>query len=404
MVNQKIVSQARPIRDSIDQKLFNAVCSRSLVYNTCWEDPAVDRKALRIQPDDRMLVITSAGCNVLDYALLGPNRIFAVDANPRQSALLELKIAGIRHLEFEDFFAVFGQGHHANFHSIYHHALRPHLGEFARGYWDEREHWFRGRSGENGFYFYGLSGWVARGFRGYLGMRKALRNAIGALMEAKDLEEQRRIYDKEVQSLLWTRDVNWILSRQATMTMLGVPHPQRKEVQRQHRDGVAGFVREAIEYVFRSLPVRTNYFWTLYLRGHYLRDCCPEYLREPRFNELKKGLVDGIEVHTSTVTDFLCSGDRRISKFVLLDHMDWMSSAYPEALQEEWLAIAKSASPGARVIFRSAHRNPAYLDKVIIEGRPMKEHLRFHDGLALALEPLDRVHTYAGFHIADMPA
>ena len=57
----------------MDQKIFDSIYSRSLVYNTCWEDPAVDRQALDIRPDDRMLVITSAGCNVLDYALLGPN-------------------------------------------------------------------------------------------------------------------------------------------------------------------------------------------------------------------------------------------------------------------------------------------------------------------------------------------
>ncbi len=30
--------------------------------------------------------------------------------NPRQNALLDLKLAGIRHLEFEDFFAMFGEG------------------------------------------------------------------------------------------------------------------------------------------------------------------------------------------------------------------------------------------------------------------------------------------------------
>jgi S-adenosylmethionine-diacylglycerol 3-amino-3-carboxypropyl transferase len=76
-----------------------------LVYNCCWEDPAVDRRALDLRADDTMLVITSAGCNVLDYALTGPARIHAVDANPRQTALLELKLAGIRQLDFDDFFA-----------------------------------------------------------------------------------------------------------------------------------------------------------------------------------------------------------------------------------------------------------------------------------------------------------
>lgn len=60
--------------------------------------------------------------------------------------------------------------------------------------------------------------------------------------------------------MLWTRSVDWMLSRQITMSMLGVPHPQRKEVERQHVNGIGGFVREAVEYVMRQLPVWTNYF------------------------------------------------------------------------------------------------------------------------------------------------
>ena len=67
-------------------------------------NPQQTRQALMLRPDDVMLVITSAGCNVLDYAIDGPARIHAVDANPRQTALLELKLAGIRHLGFDDFF------------------------------------------------------------------------------------------------------------------------------------------------------------------------------------------------------------------------------------------------------------------------------------------------------------
>lgn len=86
------------LRDKLDQKIFDAITSRSLVYNTCWEDPAVDRRALALGADDTVLVITSAGCNALDYALQAPRRIFAVDANPRQNALLQLKLAGIRRL------------------------------------------------------------------------------------------------------------------------------------------------------------------------------------------------------------------------------------------------------------------------------------------------------------------
>ena len=400
-----MLRKSQSLVDRIDQKIFNALTSRSLVYNTCWEDPSVDRRALNLDADDRVLVITSAGCNALDYALAGPARVHAVDANPRQSALLELKLAAIKRLEFEDFFMIFGDGQHSRFAHIYRELLRDELSPFAQSWWDGRTHWFCGTAGRDSFYFYGLAGIVARGFRAYLDFRPELRLAVHSLLESRNLSEQQDIYDRRVHPLMWTRGMNWALSRQLTLSLLGVPHPQRKEVQRQHEDGVSGFIRESIEYVFRSLPVRENYFWTLYLRGHYRPDCCPEYLKPENFSALKGGLAARIEVRTSTVTEFLQQTDERISKFVLLDHMDWMSSYHPEALAEEWQAILDKATATARVIFRSAHMQPAYIEALRLSGgRRLRDVLNFRDGLARALQPLDRVHTYAGFHIADVRA
>jgi S-adenosylmethionine-diacylglycerol 3-amino-3-carboxypropyl transferase len=400
-----MAKHALSLIDRLEQKVFDAIYSRSLVYNTCWEDPAVDRLALALRPQDRMLVIASAGCNVLDYALVGPARIHAVDANPRQIALLELKLAGIGGLEFEDFFGLFGAGHHPGFGFLYRKALRDRLSPFARDYWDRNGHWFCEIDSGNTFYFHGLSGAVARGFRAYLGLRPGLRSSVEALLGARSLENQRRIYDRDVLPHLWGPGISWALSRQITMNMLGVPHPQRKEVERQHQRGVAGFVREAVDYVFRELPVWTNYFWSLYLRGRYSANCCPEYLRPDNFTALKRGLAERIEVHTCTVTEFLQNTHECISRFVLLDHMDWMSSYYPEALAEEWDAIFDHAAPDARVIFRSAHRVPDYLDGLRLgDGRAVRDRLQFHEDMAAALQPGDRVHTYAGFHIADMRA
>lgn len=85
------------LTDRIEQRLFDAIYSRSLIDNSRWEDPAVDRRALELRRDDTLLAIARAGCSVLDCALAGPARIHAVDANPRQSTLL--KLAGIRKLE-----------------------------------------------------------------------------------------------------------------------------------------------------------------------------------------------------------------------------------------------------------------------------------------------------------------
>lgn len=395
----------RRLGEKVHQRIFDGLYSRSLLYNACWEDPALDREALRLGQDDEVLVITSAGCNALDYALCAPRRVWAVDANPRQTALLELKLAGIRHLEHADFFRMFGEGRHPGFADLYRTRLRTDLSDFARGWWDGRLHWFADRGPRRSFYFHGLSGLVARAVRGWLRIDAGLRHAVDALLTAHDDSEQRHIYDARVAPRLHSGVVRWAVSRQTTMSLLGVPCSQTREVAKAHDHGVAGFVLASLERVFRDLPLRDNYFWTVYLRGAYTADCCPEYLKPASFAALKAGLVDRVRPTTNTITGFLAQHPGRISRFVLLDHMDWMADRHPAALAEEWTHILDRATPEARAIFRSAHTTPDYLDRVRLDGpghRTISSHLTYHRTLAETLHRRDRVGTYGGFHIADI--
>jgi len=349
------------------------------------------------------LVITSAGCNALDYLLDSPTSVHAIDANPRQNALLELKAAGIRTLDYDDFFKIFGDGVHPEFSRLYRDHLRPLLSSFARRFWDRRCAWFEGKRGS--FYFNGLAGTVARAFHAYLRLRPKLRGHVEAMFEADTLDEQRAIYDQKIAPVLWGPALRWTLSRQFTMSMIGVPHPQRREVQAQHEGGVSGFIRESLEYVMRELPLKDNYFYGVYLRGRYTKDSCPSYLKKEEFERLQAGLIDRLHIYTGTVTQFLQGESHLISRFVLLDHMDWMSSYHPEALMEEWDAILERATPGARAIMRSAHSRPGYLDWVQVgpNRQQLRNVLKFHEEMARELTRSDRVHTYAGFHIVDLP-
>jgi S-adenosylmethionine-diacylglycerol 3-amino-3-carboxypropyl transferase len=390
--------------DRLDQRLFSLVTSRSLVYNACWEDPAVDRDILKLGADDEVLVITSAGCNALDYALQGPRRVFAVDANPRQNALLALKIAALQRLPHAQVWQLFGQGRHPHARELYADCLRDALDPFAQQFWDRRIGWFDSRRGS--FYFHGLSGLAAWGFRRYLALQPRLRAAVERMFEVGSVEEQRAIYATEVGPRLWTRPVNALLSSQLVMNLLGVPYPQRKLVELQHGGQVAGFIREAIEYVVCRLPLRDNYFWRVYFTGRYTEDCCPEYLKPHNSAALQGGLLQRIHWRTDTVTGFLRQHLGRISRYVLLDHMDWMSTYYPDALREEWEAILQRAAPGARILLRSAQSQPAYLESVALgpEQRRLRELLAFREDGIAAWQAADRVHTYAGLVVADARA
>src|SRR5262249_49604971 len=124
--------------NKVSGKWFNFVHQNNLVYNTCWEDPRLDRVALKLTPNDTVMVITSAGCNALDYLLDSPRRVHAVDMNPRQNALLELKMAGIRALDYATFFQMFGSGKLDDCRNIYQKRLREALSPVSREYWDRK--------------------------------------------------------------------------------------------------------------------------------------------------------------------------------------------------------------------------------------------------------------------------
>ena len=387
------------------ERFFRFVHGNNLVYNTCWEDPRLDREALQLDSTDNVMVITSAGCNALDYVLNEPHHVYAVDMNPRQNALLELKLAGIRHLDFETFFDMFGRGKVKGMRPLYEQHLRTGLSDWAKQYWDRRINFFESRQT---FYFRGTSGRFAWLVNCYIDRVVNLRPYVDQLLNAASVEQQRVIYDNKVRDRFWTRSIRFAMGRDVTLSMLGVPPAQRAEVERYYHGGISGFVRDCVESVLVKLPLTDNYFWRVYLTGQYTHDCCPEYLREENFMRLKNGLVDRVSVSTNSVEGFLKSSDVPISRFVLLDHMDWMSGQYIHLLESEWQEIVRRAAPEARVIWRSGGLRTDFIDKaqVMINGQSVQigELLTYHPELANRLHAQDRVHTYGSFHIADLAA
>jgi S-adenosylmethionine-diacylglycerol 3-amino-3-carboxypropyl transferase len=157
--------------------------------------------------------------------------------------------------------------------------------------------------------------------------------------------------------------------------------------------GFAGYIRACVDHVMSVSLLRHNYFWSVYLKGCYTRDSCPEYLKEANFARLKAGLVENIETWTGTVTECLASQREPLTAFVLLDHMDWMALR-PSLLEDEWAQIFTVAAPGARAIFRSGGPDASFLPLSV------SRRLSFASERAAALHRQDRVGTYGSFHIA----
>ena len=395
------------VLDWLSGRVFKYVHGNNLVYNTCWEDPRLDRIALQLGPDDTVMVITSAGCNALDYALCSPKHVYAVDMNPRQNALLDLKLAAIRNLEFEDFFKLFGAGRYPGIRKVYHEKLRKNLSGWSQSYWDGHIRKFFD-SKRAPFYYRGTSGMFARWMKIYTDKVIRVRPYLDAILAAKDVPEQRDIYERHLKKRFWTGFLRFAMKRDATLSMVGVPRAQRRQIDKQYDGGVVKFIEDCIESVFSKLPLKDNYFWRVYMTGAYTADCCPEYLKPDNFQRLKSGLVDRVSTHTDSVQAFLERTDAKISRFVLLDHMDWLSDRLFPLLELEWQAILERAAPATRVIWRSGGLRTDFLDRVCVHHdgklRRLPELLKYNDALANELHEKDRVHTYGSFYIADLAA
>ncbi|MBC7448473.1 MAG: DUF3419 family protein [Hymenobacteraceae bacterium] len=90
------------------QSEFARIPLNRIRYSLVWEDCRTLVGALQPGPADAVLVITSAGTNVLATLLRQPRRVVAVDLNPLQNALLELQCHVVRHYSPEELRGLLG--------------------------------------------------------------------------------------------------------------------------------------------------------------------------------------------------------------------------------------------------------------------------------------------------------
>lgn len=373
---------------------FRCVHENALIYNTCWEDPRLDRQMLNLRPDSRVVMITSAGCNALDYLLDEPSAIYAVDMNPRQNALLQLKVALLQHGDHTELFRVFGHGVRSRFRELLA-ALAARLTQEARRFWQNKHTYFESTPLSPSFYYRGAAGNAAWVITQLLRRTNAkLRDYLDRLFDARTLAEQQSLYDG-VRPALWSSFNSWLVKQPVTMAMLGVPRPQINLIEREFPGGIAGYVQRKVEYVLTRLPISENYFWRVYVKGSYSPGCCPNYLRPENLPKLG-ALSSRVSTHSMTVSRFLQRNPGVYSHYVLLDHQDWLASHDVPGLAEEWDLILRNSRPGTRILMRSASRHIDFIP------RAARERLRLFSDLAGRLHELDRVGTYGSTLLAEV--
>lgn len=368
------------------------------IYAFTWEDSRVDERLLNLGSDDVVLAITSAGDNILSYVLRSPARVHAVDLNPAQNHLLELKVASFAAgISYDDFWAMFGEGRHANFCDLLISRLSPHLSSQAFQYWLSHTHVLTGK----GLYDSGGSRHGIRVFR-WLSHLFGVRGAVEDLLKAPTLNEQREVWHDRIRPAILSRLVaRLVVSQEAFLwAALGVPRNQLAMIEADHaaaavaeeakqeRDGDkkatgAGRTHAVWRYMVSTLdPVvehthicTDNPYYLVCLQGKFSRKCHPDYLSPQAHARLSRpGALDGLRIHTDEIEEVLARlAPATLTVAVIMDSMDWFDPARPEVAERQIRQLSRAlrspgprnasgSGAGGRVLLRSAALRPWYVD------------------------------------------
>lgn len=306
-----------------------------IVYSAENEDPAAEMQALDIGEDDRVLCVTGSGSRPLSLLTESPGEIVAVDQNPRQTFLLELKVAAIRDLSHAEFLRFLGQSKDENRWETYL-AIRQHLTIEARGFWDLER-----KKIEKGILYCGA-------WEKYLQMMSAYfrfrRRKLNQLLKVENLDAQLVFWKSEWNTLGWRLAIRLISIRAIWKYVIREPGihfvPETFEIDSYLIDR---FDQSAATRLFRENP-----FFHLLVSGRFSNHALPWHLHESNFPKLKTNL-DRLRLETRPLQAYLEEHGNHFSAFSL---SDFASYADPETYEKIWRSIVSSAVPGAKICER----------------------------------------------------
>lgn len=310
-----------------------------VLYSQCWEDPRTLAKALQVSEQDDVLSIGSAGDNSFALLLNKPRSLTLVDRNATQIFLLELKIAALRTLDYDDFVGFLGARTCHDRETLYRH-IRPSLSLQARGYWDSRR-----KEVHRGIIHCGK-------FEHYLSIfRRAIlplvhgENKVHQLLAVSSLFQQRTFYEEVWNNRRW----RWIFRAFFGKTLLGLLGRDPSFFKHVEVPRVGEELLRRIRRGLRDLWVGNNFFIEYILTGQYgdLESTHP-YLCESNFQFLKEN-VGRVRLVGQGLEEFLKSLRPEIfSKFNLSDVFEYMSN---DEFERTLQSIVRTCKCNARLAF-----------------------------------------------------
>lgn len=348
--------------------------TQKINYSSCNEDTRSELKALRIGQADIVLAVSGSGARSLDLLISRPKKIISIDMNPLQNYLLELKIAAIKNLPYDEYLEFLGVRESAKRTSIYK-RLRSDLSAEAKDYWDgqsmalKRGIIYQGRWER---YFKSLS-LIVKLFRG---------KKIKKLFSFTDIEEQIAFCQNRWNTEGWRKFILFVCHRFFWKYIFQDPGFYRYVP----KDFPVGdYIYECLSKTLKKYPARENYFFSLLVHNKYINEnSLPIYLQEKYYPLLKEN-VSRIEIVTDSLQSFMGNlPEKCIHKFSLSDISSYTSEADYVSILESCVRVA---APEALFCLRH------FLVKRGIPGT-LKHKIELFTGLGKELETADMSYAF----------
>jgi S-adenosylmethionine-diacylglycerol 3-amino-3-carboxypropyl transferase len=320
----------------------------TIVFSACNEDSLSEIRAFGSLEGKRVLCVTAGGGRVLNLLARMPKFVCAVDLNPAQNALLELKIAGMRALDHTGYLEFLGVRPAARDRAATYERLRPRLSDGAQGFFDANLALI-----QDGVLMQGKLERFLRRLAKVVRLGHPL--GLSQLFSFEDIAQQRAFMTRW-DTLLW-RTLAQNLARRWVMQVFS---------------GDPGFYRYVPEHIplHRAIYDRVHqYFWNHLARenallqlvffGRYVYEpALPIYLNAATYERTRAALERvQIETITARVDDALEYGaSEPFDAFSLSDISSYLDDEAHARLFER---VLRAARPGAALCSRSnIHHRP----------------------------------------------
>lgn len=354
----------------------SVLATGELRYSMVWEDHLLLERGLAPRKGDDLLVIASAGDNVLNLLLREPRRIVAIDVNPAQLALVELKLAAISVLQHDDFLKLLGlipAEPHARI--AHYERVRPRLSGSARALWDDRTTMIANGIAESGR----LDRYIA-GFREL----HLDRDHVGRLLSARTIADQRVCAER-----LFSPEVCRAFTKYFSAENLGVRGRDPSQMRYVSDDfDVTAHLLSRLRWVCSELPVARNFYVERFLRG--VEREAP-YLQPDAYPRLRR-LASRVELVNAEIAEYLESCPARsLSHAALSDVFEYLSNEATAAIADD---LARVVHTGGRI---------AYWNLFVPRAASARStRLALLDSLSKALWSCDRAWFYRAFRVEEV--